>query len=122
MENMQPVRQIRRLRVFCGSSSGARPMYAAAAAELGRELANARVALVFGGGRVGLMGILADAVLAAGGQAIGVMPRALAEKEIAHTPPTAVHVVESIHHRKALMTHLAGAVLRWPGAFGCWRD
>src|SRR5258708_6254147 len=122
MENMQPVRQIRRLRVFCGSSSGARPMYAAAAAELGRELANARVALVFGGGRVGLMGILADAVLAAGGQAIGVMPRALVEKEIAHTSLTELHVVESMHQRKALMTDLADAFLLWPGGFGSWEE
>jgi hypothetical protein len=77
IENRQPIRQIERLCVFCGSSTGARRAYGEAAAQLGRELADSGVALVFGGGRVGLMGILADAVLSAGGQAIGVMPRAL---------------------------------------------
>ncbi len=119
---MQPVRQIQRLCVFCGSSGGARSVYAEAAAQLGRELANSRVALVFGGGRVGLMGILADAVLAAGGQAIGVMPRALVEKEIAHTSLTELHVVESMHQRKALMTDLADAFLLLPGGFGSWEE
>jgi uncharacterized protein (TIGR00730 family) len=97
-------------------------VYAEAAAELGRELANSGVALVFGGGRVGLMGILADSVLAAGGQAIGVMPRALVEKEIAHTALTELHVVESMHQRKALMADLADAFLLLPGGFGSWEE
>jgi uncharacterized protein (TIGR00730 family) len=122
MQNMQPIRQIRRLCVFCGSSSGTRPVYAEAAAELGRELANSGVGLVFGGGRVGLMGILADSVLAAGGQAIGVMPRALVEKEIAHTSLTELHVLESMHQRKALMAELADAFLLLPGGFGSWEE
>ena len=97
-------------------------MYAEAAAELGRELARSGVALVFGGGRVGLMGILADSVLAAGGRAIGVMPRALVEKEIAHTSLTELHVVESMHERKAQMADLADAFLLLPGGFGSWEE
>jgi uncharacterized protein (TIGR00730 family) len=122
MENMRPIRQIQRLCVFCGSSIGACPAYAEAAAELGRELASSGVALVFGGGRVGLMGILADSVLAAGGQAIGVMPRALVEKEIAHTSLTELRVVESMHQRKAMMADLADAFLLLPGGFGSWEE
>ena len=122
MENSQPLRRIQRLCVFCGSSSGARPVYAEAAAELGRELAKSGVTLVFGGGRVGLMGILADSVLAAGGEAIGVMPRALVEREIAHTSLTKLHVVESMHERKALMADLADAFLLLPGGYGSWEE
>jgi uncharacterized protein (TIGR00730 family) len=97
-------------------------MYAEAATALGRELANSGVALVFGGGCVGLMGILADSVLAAGGQAIGVMPRALVEKEIAHRSLTKLHVVESMHQRKALMADLADAFVLLPGGFGSWEE
>jgi uncharacterized protein (TIGR00730 family) len=122
MENIQPARQIQRLCVFCGSSSGTRPVYAEAAAQLGRDLAKSKIALVFGGGRVGLMGILADSVLAARGQAIGVMPRALVEKEIAHTSLTELHVVESMHQRKSLMADLADAFLLLPGGFGSWEE
>ena len=122
MENSQPLRRIQRLCVFCGSSSGARPVYAEAAAELGRELAKSGITLVFGGGRVGLMGIVADSVLAAGGEAIGVMPRALVEKEIAHTSLTKLHVVESMHQRKALMADLADAFLLLPGGYGSWEE
>src|SRR5579859_1416025 len=120
--NNQPQRQIHRLCVFCGSSTGLRPAYSEAAAQLGQALAKSRVALVFGGGRVGLMGILADSVLAAGGQAIGVMPRALVEKEIAHSSLTKLHVVESMHQRKALMADLADAFLLLPGGFGSWEE
>jgi uncharacterized protein (TIGR00730 family) len=122
MENSQPLRRIQRLCVFCGSSSGARPVYAEAAAELGRELAKSGFTLVFGGGRVGLMGVVADSVLAAGGEAIGVMPRALVEREIAHTSLTKLHVVESMHERKALMADLADAFLLLPGGYGSWEE
>jgi uncharacterized protein (TIGR00730 family) len=118
----QPQRQIRYLCVFCGSSTGARPAYSEAAAQLGRTLANSKIALVFGGGRVGLMGVLADSVLAAGGQAIGVIPRALVEKEIAHASLTKLHVVESMHQRKAMMVDLADAFLLLPGGFGSWEE
>jgi uncharacterized protein (TIGR00730 family) len=122
MDDLRPLRQIRSLCVFCGSSIGARALYAEAAAQLGRELAKSKISLVFGGGRVGLMGVLADSVLAAGGHAIGVMPRALVEKEIAHTSLTKLHVVESMHQRKALMADLADAFLLLPGGFGSWEE
>ena len=122
MESIQPVRQIQRLCVFCGSSSGARPVYAEAAAQLGSDLAKSKIVLVYGGGRVGLMGILADSVLGAGGKAIGVMPRTLVAKEIAHTSLTELHVVESMHQRKALMADLADAFLLLPGGFGSWEE
>lgn len=115
-------RKIQRLCVFCGSSSGSRPIYAEAATQLGRALAKENVALVFGGGCVGLMGILADSVLAAGGQAIGVIPKALVEKEIAHQALTKLHVVGSMHERKALMADLADAFVLLPGGYGSWEE
>lgn len=121
-QDSQPQRQIHRLCVFCGSSTGYRPAYAEAAAQLGQAIANSKTALVFGGGRVGLMGILADSVLAAGGQAIGVIPRALVEKEIAHASLTQLHVVQSMHERKARMADLADAFLLLPGGFGSWEE
>ena len=117
-----PLRNIQKLCVFCGSSTGSNPLYADAARQLGRELATARVTLVFGGGRVGLMGILADSVLAAGGQAIGVIPRSLVEKEIAHSSLTHLHVVPSMHERKAMMADLADAFLLLPGGYGSWEE
>lgn len=115
-------RRIRRLCVFCGSSSGTRPDYRSAAVRLGERLSQRRIALVYGGGRVGLMGALADAVLAKGGRAIGVMPRALVEKEIAHTGLTQLHVVKSMHERKSLMADLADAFVLLPGGFGSWEE
>jgi uncharacterized protein (TIGR00730 family) len=115
-------RELRRLCVFCGSSSGRDSIYTAAARRLGCELASRKIALVFGGGRVGLMGVLADSVLAAGGQAIGVIPKALVEKEIAHTSLTELHVVASMHERKARMADLADAFLLLPGGFGSWEE
>jgi uncharacterized protein (TIGR00730 family) len=113
---------IKRLCVFCGSSTGTRPAYREAAARLGNQLASSAVALVYGGGRVGLMGVLADTVLKGGGEAIGVMPRALVEKEIAHPTLTRLHVVESMHERKALMADLADAFVLLPGGFGSWEE
>jgi uncharacterized protein (TIGR00730 family) len=115
-------RRIEKLCVFCGSSTGSHPAYFEAANQLGRELAKAGVTLVFGGGRVGLMGVLADSVLAASGKAIGVIPRALVEKEIAHTSLTKLHVVESMHERKAMMADLADAFVLLPGGFGSWEE
>lgn len=114
--------RIRSLCVFCGSNKGLRPVYAEAAAQFGRELARSRTTLVFGGGHVGLMGILADAVLAAGGQAVGVIPRALVEKEIAYTGLTELYVTESMHHRKAMMADLADAFVLLPGGYGSWEE
>ena len=104
--------------VYCGSSAGARPIYAEAAQAVGRLLAEQELRLVYGGGRVGLMGILADAALAAGGTVIGVIPRSLADKEIAHVGLTELHVVGSMHERKMLMADLADGFIALPGGFG----
>src|SRR3954467_9785573 len=95
-----------RLCVFCGSSPGHDPAYAAAAAQLGRVLAQRGIGLVYGGGRVGLMGVLADAALAAGGEVIGVIPQALLERELGHRGLTELGVVDSMHARKDLVGHL----------------
>ena len=115
-------RTLKKLCVFCGSNTGARPEYEKAAVALGKLLAKSGITLIYGGGRVGLMGVLADSVLAAEGQAIGVMPRALVEKEIAHTGLTQLHVVGSMHERKALMADLADAFVLLPGGFGSWEE
>jgi uncharacterized protein (TIGR00730 family) len=109
---------IRRLCVFCGSSPGARPAYADAAEELGRRLVEREIGLVYGGGQVGLMGRLADAVLAEGGEAIGVLPEALVEKEIGHPGLEDLRVVGSMHERKALMAELADGFVALPGGLG----
>jgi uncharacterized protein (TIGR00730 family) len=107
-----------RLCVFCGSRTGGRPEYADLAQQLGTALAQRRVGLVFGAGHIGLMGVLADAVLAAGGEAIGVIPQGLVDAELAHTGLTRLHVVGSMHERKALMADLADAFLAIPGGYG----
>src|ERR1043166_793852 len=107
-----------RLCVFCGSRTGGRPAYAEAAAGLGAALAHRGIGLVFGAGHIGLMGVLADAVLAAGGEAIRVIPQALVDRERAHPQLTALHVVESMHDRKALMAELSDAFLALPGGYG----
>jgi uncharacterized protein (TIGR00730 family) len=122
LETSNPLRVIKKLCVFCGSSMGNRPVYREAASKLGNHLATSGIALVYGGGRVGLMGVLADSVLAGGGEAIGVMPKALVEKEIAHGRLTHLHVVESMHERKALMSDLADAFVLLPGGFGSWEE
>jgi uncharacterized protein (TIGR00730 family) len=109
---------MRRLCVFCGSSAGTDPNFAAAAAGLGTMLAEAGIALVYGGGRAGLMGILADAALAAGGEVIGVIPQALVDRELAHHGCTALHVVASMHARKAMMADLADGFVALPGGIG----
>jgi uncharacterized protein (TIGR00730 family) len=104
--------------VFCGSRVGLDPEYVAAARGVGEALARHGVGLVYGGGRVGLMGIVADAVLARGGRAIGVIPQPLATKEIAHSGLTEQHVVADMHARKALMARRSGAFLTLPGGIG----
>lgn len=109
---------MRRLCVFCGSKVGGQPLYADAARQLGSLLAARGMGLVFGGGNIGLMGILADAVLQAGGEAIGVIPQALVDKELAHSGLTQLHVVETMHQRKAMMADLADAFVALPGGFG----
>jgi uncharacterized protein (TIGR00730 family) len=104
--------------VFCGAASGRAPTYAAAARDLGELLAKRGIGLVYGGGNVGLMGELADAVLDAGGQAIGVIPQPLVDREIAHAGLTELRVVENLHQRKALMAELADAFVTLPGGIG----
>jgi uncharacterized protein (TIGR00730 family) len=107
-----------RLCVFSGSSRGARPDYLRAAQELGHALADRGVGLVYGGASVGLMGAVADAVLDAGGDAIGVIPQALVDREIAHPGLSDLRVVGSMHERKALMAELADGFVALPGGMG----
>jgi uncharacterized protein (TIGR00730 family) len=104
--------------VYCASNDGARPEYVAAAREIGTLIAQQGSALVFGGGRVGLVGAMADAALAAGGEVIGVMPHGLVEREVAHRGLTALHVVDSMHERKALLSDMADAFITLPGGLG----
>jgi uncharacterized protein (TIGR00730 family) len=109
---------VERICVFCGASPGARPEYAQAACELASLLVADGIGVVYGGGGVGLMGVLADAVLAEGGEVIGVIPRALVDREIAHRDVTDMRVVGSMHERKALMAELADAFVALPGGLG----
>lgn len=104
--------------VFCAASPGANPVYREQAATLGRFLAESGRRLVYGGGRTGLMGALADAALAAGGEVIGIMPRHLVEREVAHTELTQLRIVASMHERKALLAELADGFLALPGGLG----
>ncbi len=107
-----------RLCVFCGSSAGANPAFADAARVLATELARRQIGIVYGGGNVGLMGVVADAALAAGGEVIGVIPHGLVSRELAHQGVTDLHVVNSMHQRKALMAELADGFIALPGGFG----
>lgn len=104
--------------VYCGSSAGTRGVYAEAARAFGQALAQAGLTLVYGGGRVGLMGIIADAALAAGGRAIGVIPKLLVDKEVGHHGLTELHVVPDMHHRKKMMADLSDAFVAMPGGAG----
>ena len=109
---------LRSICVYCGSSSGARPAYAEAAHALGTAIARRGLALVYGGGRVGLMGTLADAALAAGGRVTGVIPKALMNRELGHTGATDLRVVADMHERKMTMAGLADAFIALPGGWG----
>ena len=104
--------------VFCGSSGGLKPGYRAAATELGELLAAGGLTLIYGGGSTGLMGTVADATLGAGGEVIGVIPHALVAKEVSHSGLTKLHVVDSMHERKAMMASLSDAFIALPGGFG----
>jgi uncharacterized protein (TIGR00730 family) len=110
--------QIRRMCVFCASSPGGHPEYRDAAVEAGHLLAERRITLVYGGGKVGLMGNIADAVLGAGGQVIGVIPQHLEAREVAHRGLSELRVVGTMHERKALMADLADAFMGLPGGLG----
>jgi uncharacterized protein (TIGR00730 family) len=109
---------VRRICVYAGSNPGTDPAYADAARELAALLAERGIGLVYGGGHVGLMGVLADTALAAGGEVIGVMPQALIDREIGHTGVTELRVVGSMHERKALMAELSDAFVAVPGGIG----
>jgi len=111
-----------RVCVFCGSSAGNRPEYREAAEQLARELTRRHVGLVFGGGGVGLMGIVADAVLAAGGHVIGVIPHALVAREVGHKVLPDLRIVNSMHERKAMMAELSDAFIAMPGGFGTFEE
>lgn len=118
---------MRRICVFCGSRSGARPEYQEMAGQLGRLLAGRGVELVYGGGNIGLMGVVADACLAAGGGVIGVIPRSLVGREVAgraveHAGLTRLEVVDSMHARKARMAELAEGFIALPGGFGTFEE
>jgi uncharacterized protein (TIGR00730 family) len=109
---------MRRVCVFCGSKVGNRPIYAEQTRELARLLVARGLGLVFGAGHIGLMGVLADEVLRAGGEAIGVIPQALVDKELAHRGLTHLHVCDTMHQRKALMADLSDAFIALPGGYG----
>jgi uncharacterized protein (TIGR00730 family) len=109
---------IRRVCVFCGASNGKRPEYPDAAKLLGAELARRNITVVYGGGRAGLMGTVADAALDNGGQVIGVITKLLQDRELAHTGNTELHVVDTMHQRKMMMATLADAFVALPGGLG----
>ncbi len=113
---------MRRVCLFCGSSAGVTPAYASAARDLGRLLAEGGLGLVYGGGRVGLMGEAADACLAAGGEVIGVIPEAICELEVEHRGVNELHVVPSMHERKQKMHDLSDAFVTLPGGHGTFDE
>jgi uncharacterized protein (TIGR00730 family) len=112
------IHELRRICVFCGASDGRDPRYADVARLVGAELANRGIELVYGGGRRGLMGAVADGALAAGGQVIGVIPAALVDRELAHRGVTELRIVDTLHERKAVMAELSDAFLALPGGLG----
>ena len=112
----------RRVAVFCSSSLGTEPGHAALAADLGRRLADEGIGVVFGGGRIGLMGVIADAVMAAGGEVIGVIPNFLDEIEVAHQGLTELHLVADMHERKQLMYSLSDGFCALPGGLGTMEE
>jgi len=109
---------MKRLAVYCGSSMGSEAWFAEVARALGEEMARRGIALVYGGGHRGLMGVVADAVLSGGGEAYGVIPQALVDLEVAHKGLTELHIVSTMHERKALMTELTDAFVAIPGGVG----
>ena len=110
------------LAVFCAAAEGARPVYREVAQELGRALAARGIGLIYGGAKIGLMGAVADATLAAGGRVVGVIPHVLVDKEIAHDGLSELHVVDTMHTRKRLMGEKADAFLTLPGGFGTFEE
>jgi uncharacterized protein (TIGR00730 family) len=113
---------MKRVCVFCGSSHGLRPVFTEAARSMGKSLASRRIGLVYGGGNVGLMGAVADAVLKEGGEVIGVIPEALVDRELAHRAVSELIVVRSMHERKAKMAALSDAFVAMPGGYGTFEE
>ena len=111
-----------RICVFCGSKMGINPRFLETAIQLGRVLAERRLDLVYGGASIGLMGAVADSVMAGGGKVVGVIPEAMASKEVAHNGLTEMHVVSSMHERKSMMARLADAFVALPGGFGSFEE
>lgn len=122
MQRLQRVGRLERLCIFCGSSLGNNPAYERAARELARELFLNGFGLVYGGGGVGLMGIIAREMMQLGGEVIGVIPKALLTQERADSEVTKLHVVETMHERKALMEKLSHGAIAMPGGFGTWDE
>jgi uncharacterized protein (TIGR00730 family) len=122
MPNAQARRPLSAIAVYCGSNRGTDPAFAAAAVSLGRLLAEREIRLVYGGGHVGLMGIIADAVLDAGGEVFGVITRALEAKEVMHRGVTELLVTETMHERKAAMADAADAFIMLPGGYGTFEE
>jgi uncharacterized protein (TIGR00730 family) len=114
--------ELKSVCVFCGSRMGARPEYLAGARALGAELARRGLTLVYGGTSVGLMGAMADAVLVGGGKVVGILPRVLSDREIAHQGLTELHLVDSMHTRKAMMAERADAFIAMPGGIGTFEE
>jgi uncharacterized protein (TIGR00730 family) len=108
--------------VFCASANGVKPEYAAAADELGRTLADRGIGLIYGGGKTGLMGAVADGALAAGGHVVGVIPHVLVDLEVAHDGVSELHVTSTMHTRKALMAERADAFIILPGGYGTFEE
>lgn len=121
-ERMTTLRLLKTICVYCGSNVGTRPEYAALARDIGELLAGEGLRIVYGGGRVGLMGIVADAATAAGGEVIGIIPRSLDRREVAHRGIAQLHVVESMHERKAMMNEFADGFIALPGGFGTFEE
>ncbi len=113
---------MKRICVFCGSNKGAKPAYIEAAKSLGKVLVEKNIGLVYGGGKVGLMGVIADEVLAGSGEVIGVIPQSLVAREVAHQNVTQMHIVNSMHERKALMADLSDGFMALPGGMGTFDE
>lgn len=113
---------MKRICVYCGSSFGNNPIYVEVAKAMGEAIAQRGDALVYGGGNVGLMGMVADAALAAGGAAIGIMPQFLVDKEIAHKGLTELRVVDTMHNRKEMLMRIADAIIALPGGWGTYDE
>lgn len=113
---------MKRICVFCGSNKGVRPIYVTAAQAMAQAMVKRNIGLVYGGGNIGLMGVIADEMLAQGGEVIGVIPRSLVQREVAHHHLTQQHIVNTMHERKALMAELSDGFIAMPGGMGTFDE